>query len=143
MNDLLHDQLLPGGKVLWTGKPDPSILFAPAGMFLVPFSWLWGGGVLSITATMIFAEGEVTEPILAFVFMVFFVAMAIYILFGRFVYKNHRKKHTLYAITDKRILVQTDLRKRHLEAIFLNTIPVINNQSEATEREPFPSETRI
>src|SRR4051812_14861337 len=39
--DLLRDE-----RILWTGQPDPSRIFAPSDLFMVPFSLLWGGFAL-------------------------------------------------------------------------------------------------
>lgn len=35
--------LRPGEHVLWRGRPDPAVIFAPQDAFLVPLSIVWTG----------------------------------------------------------------------------------------------------
>ena len=42
---------------------------------------------------------------------------------GRFLYKAWRKRQTVYAVTDRRVLVVTTLFGRRLQAAFLDTLP--------------------
>jgi hypothetical protein len=37
----LQPCLRPGEQLLWHGRPDPRVWFAPADAFLIPFSILW------------------------------------------------------------------------------------------------------
>lgn len=49
MNDArnrLRPLLRPGEQLRWVGQPDPQVHFAPADLYLVPFSLLWCGFVI-------------------------------------------------------------------------------------------------
>jgi hypothetical protein len=60
------------------------------------------------------------------VFGLVFVIAGLYFIFGRFLFKILKKKHTYYAVTNKRVLVLTTLVTRSLRAAFIDRIPAIN-----------------
>lgn len=97
----IHSYLGPGERLLWSGRPDPEVRFAPADAFLVPFSVMWGGfavfwevGVLTSGAGPFFVLWGIP-----------FVLMGLYFMVGRFVYKKRRKLRTAYALTNSRAIV--------------------------------------
>jgi hypothetical protein len=98
---VLHQYLRPGERLLWTGQPDPAVLFGPKDLFLIPFSLLWGGFAIFWEASVI-ADGD--GPF----FMLWgipFVVVGLYMIAGRFVYKRRRKQRTAYGLTEERALV--------------------------------------
>ncbi len=97
----LTPYLLRDEQLLWAGRPDLGKHFTQADVFLVPFSLLWGGfaifwmgGALAAGAPLPFA-----------LFGLPFVILGLYFIFGRFVVKARRKRHTAYGLTDRRALV--------------------------------------
>lgn len=97
----IHSYLGPGEQLLWAGRPDPEVRFAPIDALLVPFSVMWGGfalfweaGVLASGAGLFFALWGIP-----------FVVMGLYFMVGRFVYKKRRKLRTAYGVTNKRAIV--------------------------------------
>jgi hypothetical protein len=113
MTDLAVDErkrlapLLRSGETLqWTGRPDPNVLFSKADLFLVPFSLLWGGGAITAFYQMI-ARGD---SLLSILFSIPFVLLGLYLLIGRFIHKNRRKRNTVYALTEKRAIASTSNR---------------------------------
>ena len=118
--DLLFAPLLQvSEEILWVGKPNPTRLFNPSDIFLIPFSLFWMVIVIAFLRTS----------------MWFAIAphfwIGIYMLFGRFIHQYLARKHTYYAITHERILiVNTLLRVRH-RAIFVDKIQTVEyNQRE-------------
>ena len=55
--DVFQSELLQGEKILWVGQPDPSVHFAKADAFLIPFSILWGGFALFWEGAALTAAG--------------------------------------------------------------------------------------
>lgn len=102
--------LRAGEQVVWTGRPDPGVLFAPGDLFLIPFGLLWTGFVC------IWEYQAVSGNSSAFFALwgVSFLVLGAYMLVGRFVYKRARKRRTTYAITDRRALA---VRDRSVEAM--------------------------
>jgi hypothetical protein len=98
-------RLRPGERLLWAGHPDTRVLFAPADVYLVPFSVIWCV-VLGVILTQFLSHGSRQEGELAYqVFLWLFVIAGLYMLVGRFIYKRVRNASTRYAITTKRALV--------------------------------------
>jgi hypothetical protein len=102
-----YDDLLPhirfGERLLWAGRPDPSVRFSPSDAYLVPFTILWAGfslfwevGAVSSSGGLVFGLWGIP-----------FVAMGAYVTFGRFIYKARRKRRTVYGVTDQRAIVLT------------------------------------
>ena len=93
--------LHPGERVLWSGSPDPTVRFAPSDVYLVPFTILWCG------FSIFWEVGVVSSgaPIIFWIWGVPFVAVGLYLVFGRFIYKKRRKQKTVYALTTERALI--------------------------------------
>lgn len=103
----LADELLPNERVVWSGRPETSVRFAPADKFLVPFSLLWGGFAIAWEVGVLIALIASREPMMIFfvLFGIPFVLIGLHFIVGRFIYKNRRKRATLYALTTKRAIV--------------------------------------
>jgi hypothetical protein len=114
--------LMQDESMLWTGKPDPSVLLSRSDILMIPASLLWGG--FAIFWEVMALKGA-PDPFFA-LFGVPFVLMGLYMIFGRFIYKRWRKANTYYAVTNKRVLVLTKLWRSNLQAIRIGTIPTLN-----------------
>jgi hypothetical protein len=114
---LVHDEC-----VLWTGRPDPAKHFTKADAFAIPFSLMWGGFAIFWEAAAL-ASG----PGFFAIFGLPFVAIGVYMIFGRFIYKARLKQRTLYAVTDRRVLQLVKRRRGDvLDAAFIDAIPAVN-----------------
>jgi len=127
----LQSELLGGERLLWTGQPDPRVIFERVDIFLVPFSLLWGGFALAWEAGVlglgVFGEGHRSAVPWFFVLWgIPFVLVGLYFIAGRFFYKAWRKRRTYYALTNKRALVLVEGRGHTLRACFLSAVPTIN-----------------
>ncbi len=105
-SDELDPYLRPDEHVLWVGRPDPTVWFCPLDGFLIPFSLLWCGFALFWEATVLAEDATVIFKLWGLPF----VALGLYLIFGRFAYKRWRKERTLYAVTDQRGIVLVDGR---------------------------------
>ncbi|MBC3763278.1 hypothetical protein ACUN7V_11880 [Quadrisphaera oryzae] len=100
--------LRDGEVLLWTGRPDPSVLFTRADAFLVPFS------VYAFVTSALFTTWATTgalqtpqaPPGLVGLYALFTLGSA-YLLVGRFVVKRRTKRRTHYAVTDQRAIIVT------------------------------------
>lgn len=125
MNRMFVDELLKDEKILWAGQPDPSIVFSPADKFLIPFSLIWGGG----SFIGVYTSLRYDASIFSILFGIPFAFIGLYLIFGRFIYKNWRKRITYYAVTNQRILILTNSSNKHIKAAFISNIPVINKKT--------------
>lgn len=124
MNDiqqLLQSDLLPDEKIVWSGQPVAKT-FTRADGFLVPFSVLWGGFAIFWE----FGAVRAGAPGFFALFGIPFVLIGLYFIFGRFIYKNYKKKHTYYVVTTTRVIVLTATGNRKINAVYINQIPTIN-----------------
>jgi hypothetical protein len=97
----LQPHLRPGEHLVWVGTPDLGVTFTAADAFLVPFSIMWGGFT-------IFWEAEALTsgaPPFFLLWGIPFVGVGVYFIFGRFIYKRHRKRQTAYGLTLQRAMV--------------------------------------
>jgi hypothetical protein len=99
----LQPYLAPRERLLWSGRPDRSVLFSPRDVFLVPFSLMWGGFAIFWEAAVIF--GTEGTNVFFILWGIPFVCVGLYLIFGRFVAKQRMKSKTAYGLTDRRALV--------------------------------------
>ncbi len=129
MNESLPErfrsELLPGERILWTGQPDPNVVFDRGDFLLVPFSLLWGGFAIFWEASAIAQHGG---PFFA-IWGIPFVGVGLHFIGGRFVYKRWKKRRTFYAVTDRRAMVLSEGTRRTVEAVFLKDVPTINRST--------------
>lgn len=121
---VLAGHLLPGERILWTGRPDPSKLFSPADKFLIPFSLFFAGFAVFWTILALTSG----SPFFA-LWGLPFVVVGLHLLFGRFLLKRSRRKRTTYAVTNKRFLNHlAGSRTAELSAVFLADVPGIDTR---------------
>jgi hypothetical protein len=123
----IEPHLMSGEKLVWTGQPDPKKHFSPADRFLIPFSLLWGGFAIAweVAAVAGTSSGDKAFAL----FGLPFVAVGLYLIFGRFIYKARRKRKTVYAVTDRRVLSLAEGRSQgQVDAYFISSLPAVNTR---------------
>ena len=133
MQEVFTNELTKEEKLLWSGQPDPSIIFSKADIFLVPFSILWGGFAIVwefLAMIAVFTQtNHSTDKMAILIFPLFgipFVLIGLYFMVGRFIVKKLRKQKTFYAVTNKRVLIITKFFGENLQAEYINSLPSIN-----------------
>lgn len=101
LNQTFRRYLHPGEQLVWTGRPDPDVMFTPADLFLVPFSLIWGGFAIFWEVAAV----TMVESAFFRLWGVPFVLFGLYFIVGRFIYKRWKKRRTAYALTTERALV--------------------------------------
>lgn len=94
--------LTNGEQVLWSGAPDPDVLFSPGDAFLIPFSVLWASFAVFWEFT---AWVHTKAPSFFLVFGGAFVAIGLYMVFFRFAVGRYRRRTTTYVLTSRRAIV--------------------------------------
>jgi len=123
---LFQDELLRDERIVWSGQPNPKVVFSKADIFLVPFSLMWGGFAIFWETTVIGFGKHGGAPLFFILWGIPFVLIGLYMMFGRFIYKVWKKRRTYYAVTNKRVLVLTATRGKHVDAAYINAIPTVN-----------------
>jgi uncharacterized membrane protein len=124
--DTVEQHLSSAERIEWVGRPDPAKHFTRGDVFLVPFSIMWGGFSIFWEASAISGGAG---PFFA-LWGIPFVVIGLYFIFGRFIYKARRKRRTIYAVTNRRVM--TIVKGRHdesVEATYLRSIPNISTSA--------------
>jgi hypothetical protein len=116
LGDGLRGYLRPGEELLWQGGPARSFTLTSADGYLIPFSIMW----LAFTAFWEVSAAR-TGVVFAEIWGVPFIALGLYMLAGRFLYKRYQHRHTEYGVTRDRAMIVTPRSFRDLP---LRDVPV-------------------
>lgn len=121
----LAGELAPDERLLWAGRPRRGLFFFRAGdVVAIPLSLLWCGigglaGYYMLTSAV--RDNGMPWPIpAAFVLMMF---LGLYMLMGRFFVDSRQRERTVYAVTNKRIIIRSGLFKQTTDALSLLALP--------------------
>jgi hypothetical protein len=115
----LRSVLHPGERVLWEGQPDVGAYSMRGAWYLIPFSLLWGGFAI-FWEVMAITSGA---PIFFLLWGIPFVALGLYLIFGRVFVARREAARTFYAITDRRVLIESGAFRRTFTEIDLRDLP--------------------
>lgn len=117
-------ELIEGEKLLWTGKPRKGILFESTDRFYIPVSLIF-----TAVATMIFITVRKAEINSAFQwYILLFVIVGFYNLFGRFFYDSWRRANISYAITGTRAIIRSGIFTKKYRSIYISDISELNKK---------------
>jgi len=94
---IISPELAEGEKLLWAGCSNPAKLLTKVDWGLIPLSIIFCGFI----ALWIVLTSSAWLPVLLASPLYIF---GFYLLIGRFFAKAYNKKHTIYAVTDNRVL---------------------------------------
>jgi len=117
-NSVVSAELGSGEKLLWSGSPLQGIRLRKSDMATIPFSILWGGFAIFWEAMAIKTGG----PIFMRLWGIPFVAVGLYMMFGRFIYDAKLRERTCYGVTNQRCLIISGLFGHTVKSINLRTI---------------------
>jgi hypothetical protein len=111
--------LRPGERLLWEGRPDIWAYSMRGAWYLIPFSLLWGGFAI------FWEVGVITSgaPIFFWLWGIPFVVIGLYMIFGRLVVARREAGNTMYAITDRRVLIVAGAFRRTFLQLDLRDLP--------------------
>jgi len=130
----LQPELMSGESVLWAGQPNPRVIFHSDDWTMIPFSLLWGGFAIFWEATVLgfWGHPKHSPPVFFVLWGIPFVLVGQYLIWGRFLYDAWIKRRTYYAVTDRRVLVLQEGRKRETSFIYIDAIPTIEREGGQT-----------
>jgi hypothetical protein len=117
----LRRDLESGEQLLWMGRPASGFRLRGEDAVLIPFSLLWGGFAIFWEASVV----QRGQPGWFALWGIPFVLMGLHLIVGRFVLDAVRRARTLYAVSDRRVVVLSGLWTREVKSVWLRTLPEI------------------
>ena len=111
--------LLPEERILWQGAPDVRAYALRGWWYLLPLSLGWGGFAIAWEIGVITSKA----PLLFSLWGIPFVLLGLYLIFGRLIVARREAQNTMYAITDRRVLLVSGAFRRTFRAIELSQLP--------------------
>lgn len=137
--DSWGDYLDPDETLLWQGAPTAGIRFGGGdvpmtlfGCVLLGFAlfWIataaWMSGMMAIGAGMGMASGVGAGMVVFPLFGLPFIAVGAYLAFGRLFWKAWLRRHTRYALTDRRAIIARNAWGRSLRSYPVDADTVID-----------------
>lgn len=119
---IVHQELEPREKLLWSGRPKQGFIFRGADAFMIPFSLLWCGFAI-FWEIAVLSSGA---PPFFLLFGGFFVLMGFYFVFGRFWWDSAQRKKTFYGITNERVIILSGVFNKQVKSLNLKTLSDIS-----------------
>jgi hypothetical protein len=131
---VLQAELSTGESLLWTGKPNPRVIFhasdwvtIPTGIFVAGFSIFWEAGVGGSGPW----RGGGDPSSFMMLWGIPFIIVGQYMLWVRFLYAAWKKTRITYALTNERILVIVAPPQAKVISIYLRSVPGITKDVRA------------
>ena len=118
-DEAFSGRLLPGERVVWSGRPARGVIFTARDIFLVPFSIVWVGFAIFWTV----AVAATGAPLPMLLFGLAFVAFGSTLMGGRFWLDAWLRAGTRYALTDRRVLITRPKPFGDFTAVALDRLP--------------------
>lgn len=112
--------LLPSESIVWSGEPIRHKLLRGQDALLIPFSLFWGGFAIFWEASAFRIAAE--DPV-AVLFGLPFVAVGLYLIFGRFIVRAIASRRTRYLVTDRRVVITGGVTGRAVGTAYLAALP--------------------
>jgi hypothetical protein len=108
-------------RLLWSGRPGRGIVFKAGDVFLIPFCVVWCGFVIFWHVGVYRSNA----PLFFLLFGALFVVVGLYFVIGRFIWDAFRRARTVYAVTNRRIVIVSDVWRRELRSLELEGLSQI------------------
>jgi hypothetical protein len=122
--------LLKGEKIVWSGQPAQGFLLTNRDWLLIPFSLLWGGGIIFWEMSALSNNAPISTKLAS----VPFVLIGLYLVAGRFLLDAWVRRGMCYAVTDKRVLILRSGPFSKFSAMSLDQLPNVNLSERADGR---------
>jgi hypothetical protein len=108
----------PTERLVWAGRPKQGLMFRTSDIFMIPFSLMWCGFAVFWELSVLGAGA----PLLFKLWGVPFVLVGLYFVVGRFLADARIRRHTVYGITDNRVVIRSGLFSQRLNSLSLRTL---------------------
>ena len=108
--------LTPGETILWKGRPQRGHLLTSQDVLMIPFSLFW----CSFAFFWTFSALKSGAPFPFALFGLPFIAVGLYMVFGRYIHTAWQRKRTFYVMTNLKIIRK---RGKRIDMLDCATIP--------------------
>jgi hypothetical protein len=132
----VQSELMAGESLLWTGRPNPGVIFHSDDLYVIPFGLLWGGFAIFWEAGVLGFWGNGAKNGTPSTFMAIwgipFIVIGQYLIWGRFIHDAWLKRRTYYAVTNRRVLVMQEGWKQKTSWVYISSIPTVEREGTTT-----------
>lgn len=131
LQDIVQRELRPDERLIWSGTPGQGLRLRSSDAVVIPFSLLWGGFAIFWEYSAVFGldpsghASRAAAPLFMEIWGIPFVIAGLYFMVGRFIVDAFQRARTIYAVTDQRILILTQLFGKRIRSLTLRTLPDI------------------
>lgn len=121
---IIQKELDAGETLLWSGIPKQGTILRGSDALMIPFSLLWGGFAIywEVMALSISQENADSASMIFPIFGLPFVAVGLYMIFGRFIHDARRRANTFYGLTDQRAIIVSGLFSKAVKSLNLSSL---------------------
>lgn len=131
VQDIVRRELRADERLIWSGAPGRGLRLRPSDSVMIPFSLVWGGFALFWEYSVLFglepsgrpSTSASAAPIFMKLWGVPFVLVGLYLIVGRFFFDAFQRARTVYAVTDQRVLIVTQVFGKRVRSLSLRTLP--------------------
>lgn len=129
LQDIVQRELASDERLIWSGTPGRGLRVRSSDALMIPFSLVWGGFAFFWEYSVFFGlepSGQPSrspQPLFMKLWGIPFVAMGLYLIVGRFFGDAYQRARTVYAVTDQRILILTQVFGKRVRSLSLRTLP--------------------
>ncbi len=117
--EAIRDLLEENEQVLWHGRPQLRLGLSGIDLFLIPFGLLFLAAVVGVAVAR---PGPQNDPIVMWLFTLLAGSVGLYAAFGRLFHQLAWRRRTHYAVTDRRVLLVAEGRKRIVTSFELDQL---------------------
>ena len=125
----IQEQLGPGERLLWSGRPAQGLVFRQADAMMIPFSLMWSGFAFFWEYSVISAG---KAPLFFMASGIPFVAIGIYMIGGRFFVDSKQRANTAYGVTNQRVIIVSGILNKQIKSLSLRTISDVSLSEKAS-----------
>jgi hypothetical protein len=128
----VQPHLSPSERLLWCGTPRTGLVLRPTDALTIPLSLIWCGFAVFWEGLALFGETD-PEHAWEWFFRLWglpFVIAGLYMVVGRFFYDAWKRKRTVYALTNQRVLIAVETPRR-VTSLALATLGEVNLKERA------------
>jgi hypothetical protein len=118
-DDPVRPLLGPGERTIWRGQPDAADYSLRGAWLFIPLSILWCAFAIFWEATAVVGGA----PLFFALWGLPFVAIGLYLVFGRIFVARREARRTYYAITEQRVIIVSGAFGRRMVMMALEDLP--------------------